>query len=75
MLKGWHHSNFTVSDMERSLAFYRDLLGIKVVAQQVGTAPYLSTITGFSGVQLKVARDYDAASPRHRLREADREGV
>ena len=54
-LTGVHHTGITVSNLDRSLAFYRDLLGIKVVAQQVGTAPYLSTITGFPGVQLKVA--------------------
>ena len=26
VLRGWHHTSFTVLDMERSLAFYRDVL-------------------------------------------------
>lgn len=30
MITGIHHASFTVSDMERSIAFYRDLLDMKV---------------------------------------------
>lgn len=49
------HTGFTVSNIERSLEFYRDRLGMKVVGQQLGTAPYLSTITRFQNVQIKFA--------------------
>ena len=31
MIKGIHHASFTVSNMETSIAFYRDLLGMKVL--------------------------------------------
>jgi catechol 2,3-dioxygenase-like lactoylglutathione lyase family enzyme len=50
-----YHTGFTVSDLERSVAFYRDVLGMRLVRRQTGTAPYLSTITGFPGVRLEVA--------------------
>lgn len=50
-----YHTGFTVSDIERSVAFYRDVLGMKLVLRQTGTAPYLSTITGFPGVRLEIA--------------------
>jgi glyoxylase I family protein len=30
MINGLHHTSFTVSNMERSIAFYRDILGLKV---------------------------------------------
>jgi catechol 2,3-dioxygenase-like lactoylglutathione lyase family enzyme len=50
-----YHTGFTVSDIERSLAFYRDLLGLKLLWRQTGTAPYLAAVTGFAGVQLEIA--------------------
>ncbi|HEY7142196.1 MAG TPA: VOC family protein [Methylomirabilota bacterium] len=50
-----YHTGFTVSDIERSVAFYRDVLGLKLVKRQTGTAPYLSTVTGFEGVRLETA--------------------
>ena len=30
MIQGMHHTSFTVSNMEESIAFYRDILGLKV---------------------------------------------
>jgi catechol 2,3-dioxygenase-like lactoylglutathione lyase family enzyme len=50
-----YHTGFTVSDIERSLTFYRDVLGLKLVKRQTGTAPYLATVTGFEGVRLEIA--------------------
>lgn len=35
MISDIHHMSFTVSDMERSVAFYRDILGMKVVWDSV----------------------------------------
>lgn len=49
------HTGFTVSDIERSIAFYRDALGMQLVHRQEGTAPYLATVTGFPGVRLRMA--------------------
>jgi lactoylglutathione lyase len=50
-----HHTGFTVASLDRSLAFYRDVLGFDVVAQQFGTADYLGSVTGFPGLQMKLA--------------------
>jgi len=50
-----YHTGFTVSDIERSLVFYRDVLGLRLVKRQTGTAPYLATVTGFEGVRLEIA--------------------
>jgi catechol 2,3-dioxygenase-like lactoylglutathione lyase family enzyme len=50
-----YHTGFTVSDLDRSVAFYRDLLGMRLVRRQTGSAPYLATVTGFPGVVLEVA--------------------
>ncbi len=50
-----YHVGFTVSDIERSIEFYRDMLGMTLYRRQQGTAEYLATITGFPGVRLEVA--------------------
>jgi len=49
------HTGFTVGDIERSIAFYRDSLGMQLVHRQEGAAPYLATVTGFPGVRLQIA--------------------
>ena len=50
-----YHTGFTVSDIECSIVFYRDVLGLELIKRQTGTAPYLATVTGFPGVRLEAA--------------------
>lgn len=50
-----HHTGFTVASVERSLAFYHELLGMEIVGQQLVSAEYLSRVTGFPAVQLRLA--------------------
>ena len=54
-VESFYHVGFTVSDLERSIEFYRDVLGLTLLRRQTGTAEYLATITGFPGVRLEVA--------------------
>ena len=35
MIEGIHHASFTVSNLERSIAFYRDILGMEVLWDSV----------------------------------------
>lgn len=50
-----HHLGLTVSDLECSLAFYRDVLGFHLVRRRITDADYIGRQTGFPGVRLKVA--------------------
>ena len=51
-----HHIGLTVSDIERSIAFYRDTLGLELVGRRPRvTAGYVSQQTGYDGVELNVA--------------------
>ena len=54
MIRRVHHTSFTVSDMERSLAFYRDLLGMEVIGDQGGKGGYLAEVVGFPDVDMRV---------------------
>jgi len=49
------HTGLTVSDLERSVAFYRDVLGLEVVSQWDSAQPYLRTIVGFPDAELRIA--------------------
>lgn len=54
VIKG-HHTGFTVRSLERSLAFYRDLLGFEVVFQWNPDAPYIREVVGYPNVDLHAA--------------------
>lgn len=58
-----HHS-FTVSDMEQSLEFYRDLLGLVVIKNVVReNLPSYDQITGFEDARLHIVALQDEDSP------------
>lgn len=50
-----HHTGLTVSDLERSLIFWRDGLGLEVVMQQEKAGGYLETVVGESGAHVAMA--------------------
>jgi len=50
-----HHTGFTVSDLDRSVAFYRDLLGCEVLASQEKQGGYLAAIVGYPDVHVRMA--------------------
>ena len=56
---GLQHTSFTVSNMSRSLAFYRDVLGLQVVFDSVEAGaefkgPELDNLTGCPGSELHI---------------------
>ena len=61
-----HHTGFTVADLERSLAFYRDLLGFEVVLEQEKQGGYLAAIVGYPDAHVRMAHVRAPAS-EHRL--------
>jgi len=53
---GANHTSYTVSDLDRSLAFYRDLLGLEVVHQRPEiTNAYWRAVVGFPDAQARDA--------------------
>lgn len=52
---GAHHTAYQVADLERSLAFYRDLLGFELVWQRVNREEYVRTIVGQPTAELHQA--------------------
>lgn len=54
-IAGIFHTGLTVSDLDRSLHFYRDLLGLALVARWDSSQPYLREVVGFPDADLRIA--------------------
>jgi len=54
-LSGMHHTGLHVRDIERSIAFYRDLIGLELLARRESRADYVADIVGYPGAVLQMA--------------------
>jgi catechol 2,3-dioxygenase-like lactoylglutathione lyase family enzyme len=54
-LSGIHHTGLHVRDLARSVAFYRDLLGLQVLAEREGRADYVGEILAHPGATIRMA--------------------
>ena len=61
MLKGVWHFSFTVSNLEQSIAFYRDILGMELIHRQEQNNPYTHKLVGYPDAHLRVAQLKTAA--------------
>lgn len=50
-----HHVGITVSDIERSVRFYRDVLGLILLRRRTADGAYLGEQTGYAGVRMEAA--------------------
>lgn len=50
------HTGIVVSDLDRCLAFYRDLLGLEVVRDIDERGDYIDRITGLEGVRVRTVK-------------------
>ncbi len=50
-----HHVGLSVSDLERSIHFYRDLLGLSVRERDEASGGQLETVTGVLGSHVRIA--------------------
>jgi lactoylglutathione lyase len=63
-LRGVFHFSFTVSDLDRAVAFYRDLLGLELVHIQEQDNAYTRRLVGFPDAALRVAQLAVPGQPR-----------
>src|SRR5579871_1256876 len=64
MLYGIWHFSFTVADIERSIAFYRDVLGFTLIHTQEQANEYTARLVGYPNAHLKVAQFAVPGQPR-----------
>ncbi|WZH53728.1 MAG: VOC family protein [Nocardioides alkalitolerans] len=63
MIGVWHFS-FTVADLDRSVAFYADLLRMELVHRQEQDNAYTRSLVGFPDARLRVAQLAVPGQPR-----------
>ncbi|MGA2009928.1 MAG: VOC family protein [Solirubrobacteraceae bacterium] len=56
MLAGVFHFSFTVSDLDRSVVWYTDVLGMELVHRQVQDNGYTRTLVGLPDAALEIAQ-------------------
>lgn len=55
MIKGVFHASITVSDIQRSIEFYRDILGLELMFTRESSSEKLSKSLGVENAHLKIA--------------------
>jgi catechol 2,3-dioxygenase-like lactoylglutathione lyase family enzyme len=55
VIRGVWHFSFTVSDIRKSIIFYRDILGLELVHTQEQSNPYTAKLVGYPDAHLRVA--------------------
>jgi catechol 2,3-dioxygenase-like lactoylglutathione lyase family enzyme len=63
-VEGLQHTGFTVRDLERSVVFYRDVLGFEVVAEGERQGGYFAAVVGYPETHVRMA----LVRPRARVR-------
>ncbi len=56
MALSMRHAGLVVRDLERSLAFYRDIIGLKVRARMTESGEYIERVVGIPGAVLEWAK-------------------
>jgi len=55
MLKSVNHTSFTVSDLDRSIKFYTETLGMELISLAERPQEFCEKVTGIPGARMKIA--------------------
>ena len=55
MLKSFAHTGFVVSNLERSIAFYTEVIGLSLMRQSENSSEALAQVVGYTNVHVKIA--------------------
>lgn len=55
MISSMNHVSFTVNNLERSVAFYQDVLGLECISIAERDEEFSSAVTGVPNAQMKIA--------------------
>ena len=55
MITNLNHASFTVSNLDESLKFYNQILGLKILDVSYRERSFSESVTGIKGANLKIA--------------------
>ena len=55
MINRLHHTGFVVSDRDKSVAFYRDVVGLELIAEYERVGPGIDAVIGYEDTHLIIA--------------------
>ena len=55
MINRLHHTGFVVSDRDKSVAFYRDVVGLELIAEYERMGPGIDAVIGYENAHLIIA--------------------
>ena len=55
MLRSFHHTGFVVRDIDSSVSFYNEVMGLKLLFQRESSGEFTEKVVGFKGASVKVA--------------------
>ena len=56
LVVGYRHTGIIVKDMEKSLSFYRDILGLTVIQDYCDDSPYINKITDLKNANVHMIK-------------------
>ncbi|MGD0876603.1 MAG: VOC family protein [Anaerolineales bacterium] len=54
MITGLFHASYTISDVEKTVSFCKEVLGLEHTRWQISNQPYLASVTGIPGCSLRI---------------------
>ena len=55
MVQQLHHTGFVVRDLDKAVAFYRDIVGLQVISEYERIGPGIDQVVGYADAHLKLA--------------------
>lgn len=55
-MKGIRHTGIVVSNLDKALYFYRDILGLKIKREMLETGEYIDNLSALKGVKVKTIK-------------------
>ena len=55
MIKRFHHTGFVVQDVDKAIAFYRDIVGLEVANRYQRTGHAIGQVVGYDDAHLEIA--------------------